>query len=604
MLNMWYDIATLARTQRSFARYFDEVEYEIGRGPHDVKTGGDVWKYLRAVVSQIYNNTEYGYTPLPTNRGHVMRYTKVLNVFSITKVAVAEETCEPPAWASGRHHIFQTTDCYRLPDSWFGTKLIAESPLELDLSEGQDAVIAAITRGETVDNFLDDATTEVKIQFWFHNPQTHYTIRVRAYFAFNVFGLVRYDGLRVFPIRLFPYEKSKDYFVAACQILYALALVRFVLIEFKEMFVAVRDAGGLALGMLAYWSSLWNVVDWITAALGMTGMMFHIFYIVGHGRETLLDNRGSDFGLEWIPDLSRYTLGLAAMFYSWKTLHYFDFEPRVAMLIKTLELAWPTLTFYAASLIVIMLGYAIGGYMIVGGTGLDEFATFAAAFQSCLRMTTGEISLETIWPNEAAHPATKFAVSIFYWTFVLLVFFILLNMFIAIILDSYTMQTQQQAIGGGGGGASSASAHHKNLLLFFLDGVRVIKEYTLTKLFRRPNGSIPKVCEDHAYVFLAGLHNSGQVLVLPDDVRREFRDTPGGENMVNWLFHLQHPNDEFSFDPLVELGVKKGGPKDGRAKGKGGAGAYNSGDDGSSETSDGGSIDVKIQEGGTIAVRI
>ncbi len=552
MLTTWYDIGALALTQKSFANFFNRIEWAPGKGPSDVATVADVWTYLDSTLARVYNNSEYGYTPNATDRGHIMRFTKVLNTVTLIKSKARTENCGDPKWARGRSPVFTTPTCYRLPDSYAGPKGAGSETLTIDLSDGAPAVLAELDSAQAA-RFIDEAVTEIKVQFWFYNPQTRYTSRVRLIFGFDVFGGIEYKGLRTFPIRLYPYETSKDYFVLLCQVLYALFLLLFVLSTTRRIVRETREADSRLAGFLAYWTSLWNILDWVTFILGATGLAFHVVYIRSQGREQLLKNSGGDFGVEWIPDLSRYMMGLSAMFYSWKTLKYFDFEPRVAMLIKTLQAAWPTLTFYAASLIVIMTGYAIGGHMVVGGTGGPEFATFGSSFQSCLRMTTGQITLGTIWPKDASHPATKAAVSIFYWTYVLLVFFILLNMFIAIILDAYNLVVEKNRFG---------VADHVNVLVFALDGLRVAKEHIISKIFRRPNGSIPKIAEDHCYLYLVELHNSGRIIVRPETLRKELKATPGGHAIVNWLKYLEQ---EFialmSVDPLSNVALESIGTR-------------------------------------------
>jgi hypothetical protein len=504
-------------------------EDKAGRGPDDVLTIDDYRLFARRVVEWIYDGNAYGYTAEPTNRGHVLRYTKVMRYLRLTHIRTRAVTdpaeCEPPTWAVGRHHIFTPGECVYFSGTMSGHDLIEEPDVLVDLDAGRASALQTIDDAFAT-RFFNSSLEESAIEIWTHNPQTQWSARLRMLFVFNVFGEVIYEGMRIFPVRLYPYGKAKDYFVMTLQILYMLCLAGFLVLVLLRNIARIATGIGPVAGLVNHFTSGWNLLDWFTTTMGFVGMISHFVFVLSGGRDNLLFNTEKDFTWSWIPAMSRYLLGIVAMFYSWKTLQYFDFDHNVGMLVKTLKLAWNTLTFYAATIMVVLVGYAIGGNIIVGGTGNTDFLSFSGAFQSCLQITTGAISLGQILPSEASHPSTKAAVALWYWTFIVIVFFVLVNLFIAVILDAYSLLADPSI---------EAMLSYNNFFLFVGEGLRVLKQTVLTFVLRRPNGRITALAEKMAFYYAAELDEAGKESVSLVALHQRLGHYPGGENLIEWL---------------------------------------------------------------------
>jgi hypothetical protein len=531
MVSFWYDIRVIGGTTRELSNFLRHVEFAPGYLPGDVRDRRDVYAYMRGVMVALYSNSsEYGYSGESSPTPHLLRFYKLLDSVSIIADRAKAVPCTGYAWEDNSDHVFKVGTCYKLPGSAEGRSK-AESGIEtLSLNDGLASALARVDRLEA-EGFIDDAAHTVKIQLWVHNAQTRYTSRVRVFFSFDAYGSTKFEGLRVFNVRLYNYTGAVDYFVGMLQALYLVWVAKFL----RDAVVSMRQLmgehhEGRLQGFLAYATDPWVILEWLSNALNLAGGVLHLVYISGRGRGDLMRNAGGDFGLEWIPDFARYAFGLGAMLLSWRLLKHFEFEPQLSMLVKTVKRAWPTLTFFFANIVVILTGYAIGGFMILGGQGNDLFRTFGDSLGTCFRMTTTEIDLDALNPGNAANRATVNAIYFWYWTYILLVFFVLLQMFIAIVLGAYDEVLKS---------IQSSVADHANLLKCILDGIRILKQTLLTKIFRTPNGTIPKICEDHAMVLLINMHNDGKINFKPQELEDMMAQTQGGKPMVEWLVYLE-----------------------------------------------------------------
>merc|ERR1719399_2820725 len=97
----------------------------------------------------------------------------------------------------------------------------------------------------------------------------------------------------------------------------------------------------------------------------------------------------------------------------------------------TLYRASNDLIHFMITVFTIFLCYAISG-MFLFGRRLFEFSTLGRAVQTCFLIVMGDFDWNSL---RLEHEITA---GIWFWTFMILVFLIMLNMLLAIVMDIYT----------------------------------------------------------------------------------------------------------------------------------------------------------------------
>lgn len=106
-------------------------------------------------------------------------------------------------------------------------------------------------------------------------------------------------------------------------------------------------------------------------------------------------------------------------------------QPRLAVVLSTIRKASVDLLHLLIVFMIIFIAYAVSGHILFGRR-LQEFATFQGSFARCFQIvmereyTWKEFTEEDLW-----------TATLWVWSFVLLVVLVLVNIFLAIIFDTY-----------------------------------------------------------------------------------------------------------------------------------------------------------------------
>uniref|UniRef100_A0A7S0MD93 C2 domain-containing protein n=1 Tax=Cryptomonas curvata TaxID=233186 RepID=A0A7S0MD93_9CRYP len=112
-----------------------------------------------------------------------------------------------------------------------------------------------------------------------------------------------------------------------------------------------------------------------------------------------------------------------------------DFQPKIALVTRTIANVFSDLAHFFLLFAVVVVGYAIAGTLLFGHQ-YDGFSTLSNSFFYLL------ILLIAFNPDEGwvqmNHAAPDWAFSIYIWTWILIALFILLNIFLAILINGYS----------------------------------------------------------------------------------------------------------------------------------------------------------------------
>ena len=200
---------------------------------------------------------------------------------------------------------------------------------------------------------------------------------------------------------------------------------------------------------LKYFKSLWNVLDVVIIILSIVAVAFRFYR--DNKVSVLLSQLqkqttkypvfdGTDF--EWISFLQVRYVYMAAFlaFFAWiKLFKYISFNTTMTQLQLTLSRCATDIAGFSVMFFIIFVGYAQFGYLVFGQT-IYNFSTFPESLFTLFRIILGDFDFHEL------EKADYVLGPIYFITYVFLVFFVLLNMFLAIINDTYSVVKEELAM--------------------------------------------------------------------------------------------------------------------------------------------------------------
>uniref|UniRef100_A0AAQ6AHM9 Polycystin-2 n=1 Tax=Amphiprion ocellaris TaxID=80972 RepID=A0AAQ6AHM9_AMPOC len=255
--------------------------------------------------------------------------------------------------------------------------------------------------------WLDRGSRAVFLDFSVYNGNINLFCIARLLVEFPATGGV-VTSWQFQTVRLIRYVSSWDYFVGVCEVAFCLFILYYVVEEVLE----------IRIHRLHYFKSLWNCLDVLIVAVSIK---------VG-----LLKLNSNHF--EPLANLQVQFNNMAAViiFFSWvKLFKFINFNKTMSQLSSTMSRCAKDLVGFAIMFFIIFLAYAQLAYLVFG-TQVNDFSTFQASIFTQFRIILGDFNFSEI---EEANPVLG---PIYFTTFVFFIFFILMNMFLAIINDTYS----------------------------------------------------------------------------------------------------------------------------------------------------------------------
>lgn len=414
-------------------------------------TMADFWRFSEGpLMDGLYWESWYNEEPLKTEElGYIYYENKLLGVPRIRQLRVRNGSCEV-------HPDFQQEilDCY---DSYAVTKedTLAYGPAnssawqyhsedELDGSNHwgsldftysgagyyQDLTDRKDTSLERIEFlkenlWLDRGTRVVFVDFTVYNANINLFCVVRLVVEFPATGGA-VSSWQFRTVKLIRYVSTYDYFLLACEILYMLFIIYYMIeetLEIKRL-------------KCSYFKSVWNCLDVLVIFLSVVAMAFNVYRTIKV--DALLSNLLNnpliypDFEFLGFWQMQYNNMVAVVVFFAWiKIFKYISFNRTMTQLQSTLSRCSKDIAGFAVMFFIIFLAYAQLGYLVFG-TQIADFSTFSESIFTLFRIILGDFDFH------ALEEANRVLGPIFFITYVFFVFFVLLNMFLAIINDTYS----------------------------------------------------------------------------------------------------------------------------------------------------------------------
>jgi polycystin 2 len=265
----------------------------------------------------------------------------------------------------------------------------------------------------------------VFIDFTVYNANVNLFCVVKIAFEFMATGgLIPSWNFRT--VKLLRYVTPFDYFIMACEFIFCFFILYYIVEEVME----------IRLNGCSYFASVWNILDIVVIGISAFCIAFSVFrYIRVEGMiGDLLKNPQEFADFEFLGFWqTRYNDVVAVcIFFAWiKIFKYISFNKTMTQLSSTLSRCAKDIAGFAIMFFIVFFAFAQLGYLLFG-TQVNDFRSFGDAIFTLLRTILGDFDFHAI------ENANRVLGPIFFISYVFFVFFVLLNMFLAIINDTYS----------------------------------------------------------------------------------------------------------------------------------------------------------------------
>ncbi|KAM9363379.1 polycystin-2 [Symphorus nematophorus] len=414
-----------------------------------LSTMEDFWKFTEGpFLNGMYWEVWYNNQSLPENHSLIYYENLLLGVPRLRQIKVHNESCSVHEDLRG-----EVQDCFNMytptnedttsfgPKN--GTAWVYATETEMNGSSywgqvskygggGYYQDLSRTKEESTIqlqflkDNlWLDRGTRAVFLDFSVYNANINLFCIARLLVEFPATGGV-VTSWQFQTVRLIRYVSSWDYFVGLCEVAFCLFILYYVVEEVLE----------IRLHRLHYFKSLWNCLDVLIVVLSVVAIIMNITRtaMVGNLLKGLLENHTAHPSFESLANLQVQFNNVAAIivFFAWvKLFKFINFNKTMSQLSSTMSRCAKDLVGFAIMFFIIFLAYAQLAYLVFG-TQVNDFSTFQASIFTQFRIILGDFEFSEI---EEANPVLG---PIYFTTFVFFIFFILMNMFLAIINDTYS----------------------------------------------------------------------------------------------------------------------------------------------------------------------
>jgi len=326
----------------------------------------------------------------------------------------------------------------------------------MDVNFGQDQTKAGVQYLKDA-QMIDEKTKSVKIDLLMYNPSFGHFTKVLVTFEFGLGGTINLDSkVENFDANL--YETSGDVRRFALEVIF-LIIVAFECVKAVwEFFLEVRDLtffDGVSrffnFWMLTYHTLLILYIVVYIQWFGVYAPMVQNFkpemrynvYTDLEAKANFMNNVDMAqyaAAVKMFEDADSITAaqntymelsGVAMILILFRMLRLLEFQPRLALVTKTVYHALEDMVHFFAILVVIMGLYLVQSYYLFGSY-IDDYHTMAEAWTANFNMLLGDTGHFNAITD-------KFSIAgyLFCYSFNIIVFFILLNILLAIVVEAY-----------------------------------------------------------------------------------------------------------------------------------------------------------------------
>ena len=226
-------------------------------------------------------------------------------------------------------------------------------------------------------------------------------------------------------IRVYRYLGNFATALMACEVIFAFLLLRWIM----------RDGKRLWKERKAFWRNVWNIVDISITALTLTATVMYFMRLVFLNSATnkVQENRSKFVSFQYVVLLNEgvnIIIALVVLLLNLKFLRMLRFNKKISVLATTMKVSANKLASFMVMFMVIFLAYCFL-VLLVFGPVLEDYRSIVRCMVSMMAMVLGNFEFyDLVDVNPIIGPTVFF-------TFMVIFQFIIINMFIGILCDSF-----------------------------------------------------------------------------------------------------------------------------------------------------------------------
>ena len=247
-------------------------------------------------------------------------------------------------------------------------------------------MIAQFTQLEQ-ENWIDKYTRAVFLEFTVYNPSINLFSISTLLSEFQPSGGVT-PSYRFEPCMLLPYMSSVLLFQIACEIMYFLFTLWFIIKEIRNLY---RERW-------KYFTHFWNLVELCVIAMSVTAIVIYFYrlYAVNELTEYFKETHGNEYMkfqyVGYWTELFNYIIGFLVFFASMKFLKLLRFNKRISLLSDTLKNSGRDLLHFSVIFNIVFLAFMQMFYLVYVAN-LDTFRTFVTSCEAGIVMMMGKFDI-------------------------------------------------------------------------------------------------------------------------------------------------------------------------------------------------------------------
>jgi hypothetical protein len=298
---------------------------------------------------------------------------------------------------------------------------------DLNFSQPMETVLAQVNALQTL-GFIDDVTTRlVDVNFYVYNPA------IDLFVGFDSLCEIPYGGTWLMVTRGFGFEvfTPNNQGELAFEIIFFFFVLGFIVLFIVDAVYEIRH--GRWLGFVF---SAWNFIEAVnlTIFMIMYGYLFNWMLVSQRLNlsDILVTTSYSDTlaQAETLYETMVWYNAINTILTFLKLLKYVRLNERLNLLTRTLSVAQQSLFGVFALFVYVVFAFALAANNLYG-THMYDFRSLGMSYLSLLRALIGDIDYTSM--SDEALVMTVF----FFWAFLILGQFILLNFFVAVITDGF-----------------------------------------------------------------------------------------------------------------------------------------------------------------------
>lgn len=271
--------------------------------------------------------------------------------------------------------------------------------------------------------WIDRYTRAIFTEFALYNAYSNFFCVVTMLTEINPTGGY-YHYVQFRPIRLYRYTGPEQFTVMAFEIIYIVFLFMFTYSEMKELYRRKKK----------YFEDPWNYLEVLVIAMSFSAIGL-FFARLGFGKfavKAMKENPNDFISFTYVLLLEECqvaTLGFAVFCAILKSLRLLRFNRRMSLLTRTVKACGQPLLSFFIMFMVIFLAY-VQFAIIVFGQNDENYSSFTKCLSTMMTLTLGGFDFNALMANNRVFGP------IFFFTYMVYVFNILVNVFLSIINDT------------------------------------------------------------------------------------------------------------------------------------------------------------------------